>query len=141
MRLFIFILLFFSFAQTSFGNTPEETRRTQLLSELRCLVCQNESLADSDAPLAKDLRAKINAQISEGKTNEEIIQYLTARYGEFILFKPSMTHKNSLLWFGPGLFLLFGLGALTFAIRQHKKRIQKNALSAEEKTQLEKLLK
>ncbi len=105
------------------SDSSEVTMRYQkLTSELRCLVCQNENLADSDAPLAKDLRQQIQQRISQGQSDEEIITYLTDRYGEFILFKPSLSAKNFLLWFGPFLFLIFGFGILGLAIYFHRKK-------------------
>lgn len=80
-----------------------------LLHELRCLVCQNQDLADSNAPLAKDLRDEVYHLVQSGKSDYEIVQYLTARYGDFILFKPPVKSITALLWFGPVLFLILGL--------------------------------
>jgi cytochrome c-type biogenesis protein CcmH len=87
----------------------QDAQFAYLLKELRCLVCQNQDLADSNAALAKDLRGQIYTFVKEGKTDNEIIQYLTARYGDFILFKPPMKSLTALLWFGPAFFLLIGL--------------------------------
>ena len=80
-----------------------------LLHELRCLVCQNQDLADSNALLAKDLRDEVYHLVQSGKSDYEIVQYLTARYGDFILFKPPVKSITALLWFGPVLFLILGL--------------------------------
>lgn len=100
----------FSFAQApySFNNPKQAQQFEQLTQEVRCIVCQNQSLAESSAPLAKDLRKKIHALILANKTNAEIKTYLTNRYGEFILLRPLFTAKNSLLWFFPfaSIFLL-----------------------------------
>lgn len=79
-----------------------------LLKDLRCLVCQNQDLADSNADLAKDLRNQVYILIKEGKSDTEIRDYMTARYGDFILFKPPVKAVTILLWFGPILFLLLG---------------------------------
>ncbi|WP_231950251.1 cytochrome c-type biogenesis protein [Legionella lansingensis] len=92
-------------------DTPkQEAQFSHLLKELRCLVCQNQDLADSNASLAKDLRDQVYNLVKEGKTDTEIIAYLTDRYGDFILFRPPVKSLTALLWFGPAVFLLLGLG-------------------------------
>jgi cytochrome c-type biogenesis protein CcmH len=112
---FVFFLIFFItipvFANTFYPlETPkQEAQFTHLLHELRCLVCQNQDLADSNAELAKDLRNEVYELVKSGKSDYEIVQYLTARYGDFILFKPPVKMVTSLLWFGPALFLILGL--------------------------------
>lgn len=80
-----------------------------LLKELRCLVCQNQDLADSNAGLARDLRDQVYEMVRAGKSDNEIINYLTERYGDFILFKPPVKELTALLWFAPILFLIIGL--------------------------------
>ena len=90
---------------------PTSKQRVQfehLLKELRCLVCQNQDLADSNAGLAKDLRDQVYIMVADGRSDSEIITYLTARYGDFILFKPPVKSLTVLLWYGPILFLLLG---------------------------------
>lgn len=94
----------------TFESPAQQQQFQQLTEQLRCLVCQNESLWDSSAPLAKDLRWEIYQQIAAGKNDADIKHYLVARYGQFILFKPSFTFTNLLLWLVP--FLLLGLGFL-----------------------------
>ena len=89
-------------------TTKQEVQFNHLLKDLRCLVCQNQDLADSHAPLAKDLRDQVYQMVKQGKTDTEIRQYLTARYGDFILFKPPVKGITYLLWFGPFVFLLVG---------------------------------
>ncbi len=112
---FVFSLMFlshtFAFATTFYPlDTPKKTTQfNHLLRELRCLVCQNQDLADSNASLAKDLRNEVYQLVKMGKSDQEIVQYLTARYGDFILFKPPVKAITVLLWFGPGLFLILGL--------------------------------
>lgn len=89
-------------------SPKQEAQFNHLLRELRCLVCQNQDLADSNAPLAKDLRQEVYQLVKSGKSDDEIIHYLTARYGDFILFKPPVKIVTALLWFGPAMFMLFG---------------------------------
>lgn len=109
------ILLFFvsnvAFANTLYPlNTPkQEAQFNHLLRDLRCLVCQNQDLVDSNAGLARDLRNEVYSLVKNGKSDAEIIHYLTTRFGDFILFKPPVKSLTLLLWFGPGLFLLLGL--------------------------------
>lgn len=90
-------------------NPKQEAQFNHLLRELRCLVCQNQDLSDSNAPLAKDLRREVYQLVLAGKADSEITGYLTARYGDFILFKPPVKGLTLMLWFGPVLFLLLGL--------------------------------
>ncbi|KTC65905.1 cytochrome c-type biogenesis protein CcmH (plasmid) [Legionella adelaidensis] len=115
MRRKIFILTFLFF-NISWANSfyPLETPQQEaqfhhLLKELRCLVCQNQDLADSNAGLAKDLRDQVYSMVKEGKSDSEITNYLTTRYGDFILFKPPVKEITYLLWFGPIIFLLMGI--------------------------------
>lgn len=112
--LFAMVLCFttsFVFANSLYPlpTAKQDSQFSHLLKELRCLVCQNQDLADSNAGLAKDLREQVYRLVQEGKTDAEIINYLTARYGDFILFKPPVKPLTAMLWFGPALFLLLGL--------------------------------
>ncbi len=92
-------------------DTPNQSAQFQaLLHDLRCPVCQNQDLADSNADIAADLRQEVYQLVLAHKSDQDIIHYLTARYGEFILFKPSLTMTTSILWFGPLILLLIGLG-------------------------------
>ncbi|WP_347252145.1 cytochrome c-type biogenesis protein [Legionella sp.] len=115
MKAYLFILsLLLVFSASANTFYPLETARqdaqfSHLLKELRCLVCQNQDLADSNAGLAKDLREQVYSMVKEGKSDSEIISFLTARYGDFILFKPPVKPLTALLWFGPSLFLFLGL--------------------------------
>ncbi|MDX2345681.1 MAG: cytochrome c-type biogenesis protein CcmH [Legionella sp.] len=100
-------------------DNPKQTAQFKgLLRELRCLVCQNQDLADSNAPLAKDLRDEVYGLVKLGKSDDEIIRYLTARYGDFILFKPPLKSATYVLWGAPVLFLCLGL-VLLFRRTQH----------------------
>ncbi len=85
-----------------------EARLKAMSHELRCLVCQNQTLADSDAPLAEDLRKEIRTQMREGKTDQEVVDYLVARYGDFVRYRPPVNNSTALLWFGPFILLLIG---------------------------------
>jgi cytochrome c-type biogenesis protein CcmH len=114
MKKLILILLVFSqsiFAgtATSLAEDPAlEARLKAMSQELRCLVCQNSTLADSDAPLAEDLRKEIRGQMRAGKTDTEITDYLVTRYGDFVRYRPPVNNSTALLWFGPFLLLLVG---------------------------------
>jgi cytochrome c-type biogenesis protein CcmH len=97
-----------------------EGRLKRLESELRCLVCQNQTLADSDAPLAEDLRREVRTLATSGKSDDEIRQYLVARYGDFVLYKPPLQRNTWLLWLGP-FGLLLGGGVVWYAILRRRK--------------------
>jgi cytochrome c-type biogenesis protein CcmH len=123
-------------------NDPAlEQRLFNLSKNLRCLVCQNETLADSQADLAEDLRDEIREQMKAGKSDKEIIDFLTARYGQFILYKPQVTPTTYLLWFGPFVLLLAGLAVLFRYIKQRRELIPERPLSAEERRRAEELLR
>ena len=91
------------------ATTRQEAQFSHLLKELRCLVCQNQDLAESNAGLAEDLREQVYTLVKEGKSDAEVIRYLTGRYGDFILFKPPLKGLTVVLWFGPAFFLCLGL--------------------------------
>jgi len=108
-----------------------EKRMVGLAENLRCLVCQNESLASSHAELAEDLRREVREQIRAHKTDEEITEYLVARYGDFVLYEPPMKSYTVLLWFGPFALLLLGAGVLFYQLRQRRKTVPETELSAD----------
>ncbi|KTD82848.1 cytochrome c-type biogenesis protein [Legionella waltersii] len=89
-------------------TAKQDAQFQHLLKDLRCLVCQNQDLADSNADLAKDLRAQVYQLVKDGKSDNEIIEYLSSRYGDFILFKPPVKTITWLLWYGPFVFLALG---------------------------------
>lgn len=101
-----------------FKDRAEELRFQELTRQLRCLVCQNESLADSSADLAKDLRQEVFEQMRLGKSDAEIKNYLTARYSDFVLYNPPLRGGTLLLWFGPLLMLLIGAAIVTSIVRR-----------------------
>jgi cytochrome c-type biogenesis protein CcmH/NrfF len=116
-----------------------ETRAREISAELRCLVCQNQSIDDSDADLARDLRVLVRERLLAGDTDQQVVDYIVARYGEFVLLKPSFTGRNALLWGTPVLLLLAGGAYLLLRGRRNdsKKPIP---LSAEESEKLARLL-
>lgn len=122
------------------GDPVIEQRLAKLSHELRCLQCQNQTLADSPAGLATDLRNEIRAQMKAGKSDEEIKAFLTQRYGDFILYKPRVTFTTYLLWFGPFVLLLGGLYVLYVYIKQRRDLIPEQSLSADERRRAEELL-
>ena len=128
-------------AQPSSADPALEERVMNLSRELRCLVCQNETLADSRADLAEDLRNQIREQMKAGKSDKEIVNYLTARYGKFILYKPPIDPTTYLLWFGPFILLLAGLFVLFRYLKQRRELIIDQPLSNEEHRRAETLLK
>ena len=102
-----------------FRDRVEETRFRALTEQLRCVMCQNQSLADSNALIAQDLRREVLGLMREGKSDEQIKQFLVARYTEFVLYQPRVGPSTWLLWFGPGLLLAIGVAALVAVVRQH----------------------
>ena len=117
-----------------------EKRLVAISSELRCLVCQNESLSGSHAELANDLRREIRTLISDGKSDSEIMDFMVSRYGDFVRYRPPLKGTTLLLWFGPGLLLVGGLGALVLYLRRRDKALVEAPLSSEEQRQAERLL-
>ncbi len=128
---FVFILILLaglvSLAATAapplkFDNQTQELRFNALVAELRCLVCQNQNLADSDAELAQDLRRVILEQMQTGQSDRQIKQFLVERYGEFILYRPPLEKATLVLWLGPLVILLFGAIAVVLNIRKRAKQ-------------------
>ncbi len=99
--------------RTPFADAALEQRYQALIRETRCLVCQNQTIADSNAPLASDLRRQIRQQLADGASDADIVNYLVTRYGDFVLYRPPMKPTTWLLWSGPALLVLIGL--LVFA--------------------------
>lgn len=108
-----------------------EKRMVGLAENLRCLVCQNESLASSHAELAEDLRREVRELMRKGMSDQEIKDYLVARYGDFVLYEPPMKSSTLLLWIGPFALLIGGLGVLVFQLRGRRKTVTDTALSPE----------
>jgi cytochrome c-type biogenesis protein CcmH len=112
------------------GDPAIEQRMVNLAQDLRCLVCQNETLAASHAELAEDLRKDIRQQMRAGKSDKEVIQYLTDRYGDFVLYKPPFRSYTLLLWFGPFLFLLAGGVIWYFTLKKRRNMKAADQVSA-----------
>lgn len=116
-----------------------EQRMISITQDLRCLVCQNESLAGSRADLAEDLRREVREQIRQGKTDREIKDYLVGRYGNFVLYRPPLEASTLLLWGGPFVLLLAGVAGLVLYVR-HRQKQDDDPLDASQREQAEKLL-
>jgi cytochrome c-type biogenesis protein CcmH len=117
-----------------------EARARDISKHLRCLVCQNQSIDDSDADLAHDLRVLVRERLKQGDSNQQVIDYITARYGDFVLLKPPFEPATWLLWFGPAAILLLGAAGIV-AIRRRRAAAPPPELSAEERRRLADLLK
>jgi cytochrome c-type biogenesis protein CcmH len=108
VRKLLFLIVFLSLP--AFSEDPDlEKRVTGLAHELRCLVCQNQTIADSNAPLAVDLRNQIREQLAAGKSESDVMDFMVARYGDFVLYRPPLKASTVLLWAGPFVFLLLGM--------------------------------
>ncbi len=148
MKIALFILaLLLSATAVAREALPEsadpvlEKRVVKLTSDLRCLVCQNQSLADSHAELAIDLKNQVRAQMLEGKSDAEIRDYMVARYGDFVLYDPPFKPRTVLLWAGPFVLMLIGLGGLAIYLRGRRNRIDAGELAPADRARAEKLLR
>lgn len=128
-------------APTAFDPIAHQ-RVVEVSEQLRCLVCQNQSIADSNAELAVDLRNQVIEQVKAGKTNKEIVDYMVERYGDFVLYKPPFKANTVILWLGPVALFLVGLAAFYLNLRRRKSAVAKavRPLTAEEKARADKLL-
>jgi len=122
--LFIFLLMMSGSGYAVYTHQlsdPEQQETYETLTkELRCLVCQNQTIADSNAELAADLRRQVYEMLQQGKSKQEIVQFMTDRYGDFVLYKPPFKGKTSILWIAPVVFLMLGLITVFFFIRRKK---------------------
>lgn len=121
-----------------------EERAREVSKGLRCLVCQNQSIDDSDAPLARDLRTLVRERIEAGDTNEQVVEFVVDRYGDFVLLRPPVNAYTIFLWVGPTLVLIAGATGLFFAVRNRRRTTglgtSAAALSAEEEAALQRIL-
>ncbi|WP_395535553.1 cytochrome c-type biogenesis protein [Oceanimonas smirnovii] len=124
----------------NFDDPKKEETFRELLKELRCPKCQNQDIADSNAELAKDLREKTYQMLQEGSSKEEVVDYMVARYGNFILYKPPFMASTLILWAGPVLVLLIGLVVVLVRTRKKPALAADETLSEEEKQRLKRLL-
>ena len=126
-------------AVSALAQDPALDKRVAgLAHELRCLVCQNQTLADSNAPLAVDLRNQIREQLAQGASEREVVDFMVARYGDFVLYRPPLKASTLALWFGP--FLLLALGAFLLVRRLVRRRAPEPQLSEVERARAAKLL-
>ena len=149
-KILLSTLLIFAFVAQAFAVNPDEVlddpvleqRARSLSTGIRCLVCQNQSIDDSDAELARDLRILVREKLVEGLTDQEILDYLVERYGEFVLLKPRLNRQTLLLWAVPLIALLIGIIFSFRLFSNTKKRSDKqiNELSKNEKDKLSKIL-
>lgn len=126
-----------------FKDEAERERYRTLVEELRCPKCQNQNIADSNAPIAMDLRREIYRMLGEGQSNEQIIDYLVARYGDFVRYKPPVNAKTLVLWYGPVALLVLGCGVLAVILMRRRRGMAdqaSNTLSEAERARLATLL-
>lgn len=149
LRLLAFLILLAAVPATAqqiedrLADPAQEARARELSRELRCLVCQNQSIEDSNAPLARDLRRIVRERVVAGDSDRAVLDYLVQRYGEWVLLKPRFNAQTLLLWLGPALLLLLG-GGIVFALYRRQGRAPKAApapLDAEEQRRLAALLR
>ena len=147
MRLMTFMLLV-TLVHAAWGgeakpaaeNPALEARVNALAEELRCLVCQNQTLADSNAPLAVDLRNQIREQMQRGASERDILDFMVERYGDFVLYRPPFKAATLLLWIGPMLLMIAGLAALYYRLARRRREVAKPELSGEERARAAALL-
>lgn len=147
-RLLLALLLFIAPIGQAFAVNPDEVladpaleaRARAISAELRCMVCQNQSIDDSNAELAKDLRVLVRERLANGDSDEAVIDYVVSRYGEFVLLKPRFETKTLILWGMPAALLLVGAITLVLAARRRAGQARGTPLSDEEKEKLKKLL-
>ena len=144
----ILVLLVFSIAplmakEAISMNDPDIDieRYKALTMELRCQKCQNQTIWDSKAGLADDMKRIVRDQMKQGKSNEEIIDFMVTRYGDFIRYKPSFSGQNMLLWIGPFVLLIIGISMLLIQIRKRRQDVSDTPLSAEDSARVDELLK
>jgi cytochrome c-type biogenesis protein CcmH len=112
-------------------NPALEARVMKISSELRCLVCQNQTIADSHADLAVDLRRQVREMLQNGQNEQQVIDYMTARYGDFVLYRPPFKALTALLWIGPAVMVVVGLGTL-FVVLRRRSRLADDAFEADD---------
>jgi len=124
------------------GGTPEmQSRMMSVAGELRCLVCQGQSLADSNSDFAKDMRQQILEMMEGGRTDREVVDFMVQRYGDYVRYRPPFKATTFLLWFGPFVLLAIGIATLYINVLRRRKQIQEAPLSEEEHRRAEALLR
>jgi cytochrome c-type biogenesis protein CcmH len=140
LGLFVPVILSAQEARPVAEDPVLEKKVITLSNELRCLVCQNQTIADSNAELAVDLRNQVRKQLSEGKSDREILDYMVQRYGEFVLYRPPLSYKTILLWAGPFALLLIAMFILVQQIRLRHKRLASEEFDQTDLSRARKLL-
>lgn len=102
-------------------TAEQQSLYRKLLEEVRCMVCQNQNLADSDAPLARDMRRELRRMVDGGASEDDVKQFLLDRYGDFALYRPRLAPNTLLLWFGPGVIVVLAMGSIALGIRRRMK--------------------
>ncbi len=123
-----------------FEDPNQEEAYQSLIAELRCLVCQNQTIADSNADLAKDLRNQVYDMLQQGKTKDDVVNFMTQRYGDFVMYRPAFNAKTGLLWLGPALFLVIGIGAIVVIARRKQTTSELPSLDESRQRQLDDIL-
>jgi cytochrome c-type biogenesis protein CcmH len=134
------LIVFAADAVPTEKDSVAASRAVKLSEKLRCLVCQNQTIADSNAELAQDLRRQIHEQIAAGKSDDQIVDYMVARYGDFVLYQPPVKATTMLLWAGPALLLLLGVFGLARVLRGRRAEAEAPPLTAEEHERAARLL-
>ncbi|MBM5812644.1 MAG: cytochrome c-type biogenesis protein CcmH [Gammaproteobacteria bacterium] len=116
-------------SEPAFDDPVLQQRYERLTQELRCLVCQNQSIADSNATLAADLRREVRRLLAEGRTDDEVRAFVTGRYGDFVLYRPPVTQRTWLLWAAPALLLLVGLGIAAAIVSRRARTATANGIA------------
>jgi len=124
----------------AFDRPEQEARYRALIAELRCLVCQNQNLAESDAELARDLRDQTYEMIRAGRSDDEIVEFMVGRYGDFVLYRPPVTVTTALLWFGPAVLVTLGAVLALLYVRRRAGRTTGATLSEDEEKKARALL-
>ncbi len=147
VKLMLAFVLLFTPVQAFAVNPDEvlkdpalEQRARQISAQLRCMVCQNQSIDDSNAELAKDLRVLVRQRLTDGDTDKQVVDYVVSRYGEFVLLNPRLSGKTIILWSMPIGLLIAGIFALVIFVRSRPARRSSEVLSAEEKAKIDELL-
>ncbi|WP_140921242.1 heme lyase NrfEFG subunit NrfF [Limnobaculum xujianqingii] len=122
-----------------FKNPENQQRAISLAKQLRCPQCQNQNLVESTSPIAHDLRLEVYRMVDEGKSNEQIVSFMTQRFGDFVLYKPRFNSQTALLWYSPLVLLLFGMLVIWLYVKK-RRQLPPPALTEEQKRQLDKWL-
>jgi cytochrome c-type biogenesis protein CcmH len=140
MKNLLFALIIFSFALNAKAIEGNESRIRQLEEKLRCLVCQNQTLADSNAELAGDLRRQVREQVAAGRSDQQIIDYLVERYGDFVLYDPPFKPTTALLWVGPFALLVAAGLVLVATLRRRRREPEEPMLAEADKRLVERVM-